>query len=83
MKEGIIKVENMHYDPLFERKRQVLPTIIKEELTQRQRQVILLYYVHKQTDGQIANSLGITTASVKRLRRRAESRIAHYLRYCG
>lgn len=75
-------MESIHYDPLFEKKRQILPTIIKEELTQRQKQVILLYYVHKQTDAQIAEKMGITAPSVQRTRRRAEDRIAHYLKYC-
>lgn len=74
---------NIHYDPLFEKKRQMLPTIIQEELTQRQREVILLFYVQKQTDAQIAGRIGITTPSVQRTRRRAEARIAHYLKYCS
>lgn len=83
MKGGTISVENIHYDPLFEKKRRMLPTIIKEELTARQQEVILLYYVHKQTDAQISQKIGITTPSVQRTRRRAEARIAHYLKYCG
>lgn len=76
-------MENTHYDPLFEKKRQALPRIIRDELTPKQRQVILLFYVQKHSDAQIAEKLGIAAASVKRLRRRAESRIAHYLTYCG
>ncbi len=83
MKEGTTNVENIHYDPLFERKRKVLPMIIREELTARQRDIILRYYVEKQTDDQISQTLGITTPSVQRTRRRAEERIAHYLKYCG
>lgn len=75
-------MESIHYDPMFDKKRRILPTIIKEELTQRQKQVILLYYVQKQTDAQIAEKMGITTPSVQRTRRRAEERIAHYLKYC-
>lgn len=73
---------NTHYDPLFEKKRAILPTIIAQELTQRQRQVIHLYYVEELSDAQTANKLGITPASAQRLRRRAESRIAHFLQYC-
>lgn len=74
---------NMHYDPLFERKRQILPRIIERELTPRQRQVILLYYTDSLTDDAISIKLGITKQAVTRLRRRAEKRIAHYLEYCG
>ena len=73
----------MHYDPLFLRKRQVLPMIIRDELTGKQRQVILMYYTENLSDAQIAQSLGITAPSAQRLRRRAEHRIARCLRYCG
>lgn len=74
---------NTHYDPMFERKRQALPVIIREELTHRQQEVILLYYVQNRSDAEIAQKLNIAVSSVKRLRRRAEERIAHYLKYCG
>lgn len=83
MKGGTAKVESTHYDPLFEKKRAILPTIIRQELTQRQQQVIHLYYVEELTDAQTAKHLGITPASAQRLRRRAESRIAHFLQYCN
>ena len=73
----------MHYDSLFLRKRQVLPMIIRDELTGKQRQVILMYYTENLSDAQIAQSLGITAPSAQRLRRRAEDRIARCLRYCG
>lgn len=82
MKGGTRNVANMHYDPLFEKKRAILPTIIRQELTQRQQQVIQSYYVEELTDAQTAKKLGITSASAQRLRRRAEARIAHYLQYC-
>ena len=72
-----------HYDPLFLRKRQVLPMIIRDELTRKQQQVILMYYTKNLTDAQIAETLSITVPSAQRLRRRAEYRIARCLRYCG
>lgn len=72
-----------HYDPLFLRKRQMLPMIIRDELTNKQRQVILMYYTEKLTDAQIAEKLSVTVPSAQRLRRRAEYRIARCLRYCG
>lgn len=82
MKGGIRNVANTHYDPLFEKKRALLPTIIAQELTQRQQQVIHLFYVEELNDAQVAKKLGITPASAQRLRRRAEARIAHFLQYC-
>ena len=76
-------MENIHYDPEFLRKRDMLPGIIKNELTDRQRLVIVGYYEQQSTTREIARELGITTSAVLRLRKRAEARIARYLRYAG
>lgn len=74
-------MENIHYDTEFVRKRDLLPEIIKNELTARQRSVIGGYYLRQATTKEIAEDLGITTSAVLRLRKRAEGRIAKYLRY--
>lgn len=76
-------MESTHSNSLYQTRRKMLPTIIRDELTQRQRQIIVLRYVHKLSDREIGEKLGITVASVQRTRRRAEARIAHYLSYCG
>ncbi len=76
-------MENTHYDPLFEKKRKILPLILQDELTARQRLVIQEYYAKKQTTAQIAEKLGITPSAVLRVRQRAEKRIEQCLRYCG
>lgn len=82
MKGDTGNVESMHYDPLFEKKREMLPVIIRNELTGRQQLVIELYYQKELGEDEIAGRLGITRTSVQRLRHRAEERIAHYLQYC-
>lgn len=76
-------MENTHYDPLFEKKRKILPLILQDELTARQRLVIQEYYAKKRTTAQIAETLGITPSAVLRVRQRAEKRIEQCLRYCG
>ena len=72
-----------HYDPLYERRRQVLPLILRDELTQRQRLVIEEFYVKQKSTAQVAKALGISPSAAYRLRQRAEQRIAQCLRYCG
>lgn len=76
-------MENIHYDPLFERKRKILPMILADELTQRQRRVIEEYYIKQRTTTQIARDMGVTPSAVLRTRQRAEKRIEQCLRYCG
>lgn len=76
-------MENIHYDPLFERRKKALPLILRQELTLRQRMVIEEYYVNQKSTAEIAGKLGITPSAVLRLRQRAERRIAQCLMYCG
>lgn len=76
-------MENIHYDALFARKKKILPLILQDELTSRQRMVIEEYYVHNHTTSQIAEKLGVTPSAVLRVRQRAEQRIEQCLRYCG
>lgn len=74
-------MQNIHYDPEFLRKRDMLPEIIKNELTARQRCVIGGYYLRQATTKEIAEDMGISASAVLRLRKRAEARIARFLRY--
>lgn len=75
-------MSTIHYDPAFLKKRDLLPRIIQEELTEKQRLVIQSYYLRDATTAQIAQTMGITASAVLRLRKRAEARIAKCLRYC-
>lgn len=76
-------MESIHYDALFERKKKILPLILQDELTNRQRLIIEEYYVHNSSTKQIAQKLGVTPSAVLRVRQRAEQRIEQCLRYCG
>lgn len=76
-------MKSTSYDSRFSQKRAVLPMILKDELTNRQRQVIEEYYIQQKSTREIAEKLGITSSAVLRLRHRAEKRIEQCLRYCG
>ena len=55
--------------------------VIKEELTELQRQTLTAYYFHQQTIPQIAAERGVNKSTVSRTLRRAEERLRRYLRY--
>ena len=55
--------------------------VIKEELTELQRQTLTDYYFHQQTIPQIARERGVNKSTVCRTLRRAEERLRRYLRY--
>ena len=55
--------------------------VIKEELTELQRQTLMAYYFHQQTIPQIAAERGVNKSTVSRTLRRAEERLRRYLRY--
>ena len=55
--------------------------VIREELTELQRQTLTAYYFHQQTIPQIAAERGVNKSTVSRTLRRAEERLRRYLRY--
>ena len=55
--------------------------VIREELTEIQREVLLAYYIHDQTIPQIAESRGVHKSTVSRTLHRAEGKLRRYLRY--
>ena len=55
--------------------------VIKEELTELQRQTLTAYYFHQQTIPQIARDRGVNKSTVSRTLRRAEEKLRRYLRY--
>ena len=58
-----------------------LKRVIREELTEIQREVLLAYYIHDQTIPQIAESRGVHKSTVSRTLHRAEGKLRRYLRY--
>ena len=55
--------------------------VIKEELTELQRQTLTAYYFHQQTIPQIAAERGVNKSTVSRTLRRAEDKLRRYLKY--
>ena len=54
---------------------------IREELTDRQRQVLTMYYVRSMTITEVAEELNVCSSTVYRTLRRAEQRLFRCLRY--
>ena len=55
--------------------------VIKEELTDLQRQTLTAYYFRQQTIPQIAENRGVNKSTVSRTLRRAEEKLRRYLKY--
>ena len=55
--------------------------VMEQELTQKQREVMLAYYFQDKTIPQIAEERGIQRSSVSRCLRRAEKKVRLCLRY--
>ncbi len=55
--------------------------VIKEELTELQRQTLTAYYFHQRTIPQIAEERGVNKSTVSRTLRRAEEKLRRFLRY--
>ena len=55
--------------------------VIREELTENQREILLAYYIQDLTIPQIAEDRGIHKSTVSRTLHRAEEKLRRYLRY--
>jgi len=55
--------------------------VIREELTENQREILLEYYIHNRTIPKIAEDRGVNKSTVSRTLRRAEEKLRRYLRY--
>ncbi len=55
--------------------------VIREELTEKQRQTLLAYYFEERTIPQIARDQGVHKSTVSRTLKRAEERLRRFLRY--
>lgn len=58
-----------------------LPLAMQQELTERQRQILLLYYHENRTMPEIAQLLGINCSTVSRTLSRARNNLYRHLRY--
>ena len=55
--------------------------VIREEMTELQREVLLAYYFQDKKLTQIARERGVNKSSVWRTLRRAEAKLKRYLKY--
>jgi RNA polymerase sigma factor (sigma-70 family) len=55
--------------------------VIREELTELQRQTLIAYYFQEQTIPEIAAERGVNKSTVSRTLRRAEEKLRRYLKY--
>lgn len=55
--------------------------VIKEELTELQRETLFAYYFREMTVSQIALERGVNKSTVSRTLHRAENKLKRYLRY--
>ena len=60
---------------------QRVQNVIREELTELQRQTLTEYYFHEKTIPQIAEERGVNKSTVSRTLRRAEDKLRRYLKY--
>ncbi|MBP8640557.1 MAG: sigma-70 family RNA polymerase sigma factor [Oscillospiraceae bacterium] len=56
---------------------------INEELTDRQRELINLYYIEQMSMTEIAQNLGLSPSTVSRTLKRGRGRLKRYLKYNG
>ena len=55
--------------------------VIREELTELQRQTLIAYYFQERNIPQIAADRGVNKSTVSRTLRRAEEKLRRYLKY--
>ena len=55
--------------------------VIREELTQIERETLTAYYFQEMTVAQIAQERGVNKSTVSRTLKRAEARLQKYLKY--
>lgn len=80
-------MKNILYDgyegPRLPREVQIkrVQRVIREELTEAQREVLLAYYIQDLSIPQIAQDRGVHKSTVSRTLHRAEAKLRRYLRY--
>lgn len=66
---------------LLEITHQALREVIADELTPRQREMLLLFYYERKRKTEIAAELHVNPSTVSRTLRRAEDKIRRYMRF--
>ncbi len=61
--------------------KKILPLVIQNQLTQRQREILLLYFFHQKKQTEIGFILGIDKSSVSRTLKRAIQNLKKFIQY--
>ena len=69
-------------DERYQRRRRMLSRALADELTERQREILQLYYEEDLNFTEIAARLGLAVSTVSRTHARAIRRLRRCLRYC-
>ncbi len=75
---GLLSLED---EGQLEQASRCLAQALRQEVTQRQRQMLALYYGRRMTMEEIAQSLGVDRTTVSRTLKRGEARLQRCLRY--
>lgn len=75
---GMLSLED---EGQLEQASRCLAQALRQEVTQRQRQMLALYYGRRMTMEEIAQSLGVDRTTVSRTLKRGEARLQRCLRY--
>ena len=87
MKGGTTAMRNILYEgyqgPRLPREMQLkrVQRVIREELTEMQRQTLLAYYFQEKSITEIAEERGVNKSTVCRTLHRAEEKLRRYLKY--
>jgi len=87
MKGGTTAVKNILYEgylgPRMSREMAMerIRRVVREELTDMQREILVAYYFQDQNIPQIAKDRGVNKSTVSRTLHRAEDKLRRYLKY--
>ena len=87
MKKGITAMKDIAYDGYLGKRLpqdvlwQRMMNVVDNELTERQRHILLGVYMEERTMDSLAEELGINKSTVCRTLRRAKARLRMYLKY--
>lgn len=79
--KNIKDILNGKSDEASSRLKKILLKIIKNELTEKQRQIVIMYYFRNMSTLEIARQENITPQAVSALMARAKTRIFRILKY--
>lgn len=78
---AILSDDESEYQRRRTETKRILLKIINNELTPRQKEIIMLYYFQERNISEIGEMLGVSPASVSVTLKRAKNRVIKYMKY--